>query len=105
MSGMNVARILIRGGISRTILNIGEAGLHAGILGADTSALYETLKVPAPNPAANIPILVGATFLLGFTAVWLYAAIRPRFGAGPRTALIAGVAVWVLAHLWSGVYL
>ena len=33
-------------------------------------------------------------FLCGIAAVWLYAAIRPRFGAGLKTALIAGIAVW-----------
>jgi len=31
-------------------------------------------------------------------AVWLYAAIRPRYGAGPKTAMCAGLAVWVLAY-------
>jgi hypothetical protein len=49
--------------------------------------------------------LIGATFVIGVAAVWLYAAIRPRYGAGPRTAIVAGLAVWVLSHLWSGVYL
>ena len=38
-------------------------------------------------------------FLYGIWLVWLYAAIRPRFGAGPRTAVIAGVAMWVLFSL------
>ena len=37
--------------------------------------------------------------------VWLSAAIRPCYGEGARTAMIAGVAVWVMAHLWSGAYL
>jgi hypothetical protein len=45
------------------------------------------------------------TFVLGIVSVWLYAAIRPRYGAGPRTAVVAGLAVWVMAHLWSGIYL
>jgi hypothetical protein len=31
--------------------------------------------------------------------VWLYAAIRPRYGAGPKTALCAGLAVWVAGGL------
>jgi len=31
--------------------------------------------------------------------VWLYAAIRPRYGAGPKTALCAGLAVWVAGVL------
>jgi hypothetical protein len=34
-----------------------------------------------------------------------YRMICPRYGAGPQTAIIAGVAVWVMAHLWSGIYL
>jgi hypothetical protein len=31
----------------------------------------------------------------GIFAIWLYAAIRPRYGAGPKTAVCAGVAAWV----------
>jgi len=37
----------------------------------------------------------------GILAVWLYAAIRPRYGAGPKTALCAGLAVWALQNLSS----
>jgi len=32
----------------------------------------------------------------GWGAVWLYAAILPRFGAGIRSAVIAGLATWAL---------
>jgi hypothetical protein len=35
----------------------------------------------------------------GIVAVWLYAAIRPRFGAGLATAIRAGVVVWFLGTL------
>jgi len=34
--------------------------------------------------------------LTGLAAIWLYAAIRPRFGAGAKTAFIAGMAVWFI---------
>jgi hypothetical protein len=30
-------------------------------------------------------------------AVWLYAAIRPRYGAGPKTAIRAGLVTWAVA--------
>jgi hypothetical protein len=33
-------------------------------------------------------------FLVGLWVVWLYAAVRPRFGAGPKTALITGLGAW-----------
>jgi hypothetical protein len=35
----------------------------------------------------------------GITVMWIYAAARPRFGAGPKTAVYAGVAVWVVGSL------
>jgi hypothetical protein len=39
-------------------------------------------------------------FLLGIGCVWLYAAIRPRFGPGPGSAACAGSAVWFFAYLY-----
>jgi hypothetical protein len=36
----------------------------------------------------------------GIVLIWLYAAIRPRFGAGVGTAVIAGVAFWVIGYLF-----
>ncbi len=41
------------------------------------------------------------SFVLGIAIVWLYAAIRPRYGAGPKTALCAGLAVWFFVWLWG----
>jgi hypothetical protein len=41
--------------------------------------------------------------LTGIAAIWVYAAIRPRFGAGVKTAIIAGVAVWLLTTLFPNV--
>jgi hypothetical protein len=37
--------------------------------------------------------------ILGVSMMWLYAAIRPRYGAGPATAVRAGLAVWVIGAL------
>ena len=44
------------------------------------------------------------TFALGVLAVWSYAAMRPRFGPGPQTAVLAGLAVWAMSYLYAGVY-
>jgi hypothetical protein len=46
-------------------------------------------------------ILLG--FVVGVALVWVYAAIRPRLGPGPKTAATAGVLVWLLAYVYSGV--
>jgi hypothetical protein len=34
--------------------------------------------------------------LRGLALAWVYAAIRAHFGAGPKTAIIAAVAVWAM---------
>src|SRR3970040_1631032 len=37
-------------------------------------------------------------FVYGIFAVWFYAAVRPRYGPGPKTAACAGLAVWVIGY-------
>ncbi len=34
-------------------------------------------------------------FVLGLVIVWTYAAMRPRLGPGPRTAILAGLVPFV----------
>ena len=46
----------------------------------------------------NVLILVGICLLM----MWLYAALRSRFGAGPRTALITALFFWLFVLLlWA----
>jgi hypothetical protein len=40
-------------------------------------------------------------FAMGILAVWLYAAIRPRFGPGSKTAYTAAIAVWIPGYVLS----
>ena len=41
---------------------------------------------------------------IGILCVWLYAAIRPRFGSGPRAAVIAAVVFWGITLLAEAAY-
>ncbi len=40
-------------------------------------------------------------FLLFFFAIWIYAVIRPRFGPGPKTALITSFILWFMYFLFA----
>lgn len=104
MGHINWGRVIGGGLLAGLVMNIGEAVLHGAVLGEDAVNLYKALNLAQPDPS-NLVKLIVMTFVLGITSVWLYAAIRPRYGAGPMTAICAGLAVWVFAHLWSGVYL
>jgi hypothetical protein len=35
----------------------------------------------------------------GIVTIWIYAGIRPRFGAGVGTAVRAGVVAWLLTNM------
>lgn len=39
-------------------------------------------------------------FVIGILLVWLYAAMRPRFGPGMKTATYAALAVWVCGFVF-----
>ena len=43
-----------------------------------------------------ITVYVITDFIFGLLLVWTYAAIRPRFGPGPRTALLVAFLFWIL---------
>lgn len=45
--------------------------------------------------------LVIANVGAGTWAVWLYSAIRPHYGPGAQTAVIAGIAWWIIVSMQS----
>ncbi|MGE0884764.1 MAG: hypothetical protein AB7P14_14565 [Blastocatellales bacterium] len=107
MSKINVGRVVLGGLVAGVVLNIGEALLNAVIL-ADTMK-EDMAKLGLGDPGSNTTFLirvVGITFFLGIAIVYLYAAIRPRFGAGWKTAACAGIFAWFFVYLYAGyVYL
>jgi hypothetical protein len=99
MPRMNMRRVVIGGLLAGLIINIGESILNIPVLGAQLEAAMKALNLPPVGMGPVVIFLIGG-FVLGLILVWLYAAIRPRFGAGPRTAIIAAVILWFLAYFW-----
>lgn len=56
----------------------------------DEVAGTNDLRVPAPRSSSSFGVFSG------IGAIWLYAAVRPRFGPGIRTAALTGFAFWGL---------
>jgi hypothetical protein len=69
---------------------VADTGLRAS-LDRVNPILWATMNGPG-----RLPAYVAIDFLFGALLVWLYAAIRPRFGPGPRTALRAAAFAWGL---------
>lgn len=95
---MNGGRVLLGGLVAGVLVLASGVLLGHGVLGEEYVRAFSSHRA-APAGAAVIAKNTAIRLGIGFVAVFLYAAIRPRFGAGPRTALIAAVTVWLLAYL------
>ena len=95
---INWVRVFGGGLLAGLIINIGEFILNEPILGAELEEVMAGMNREPPGTGA-IMIFVMMGFAIGILAVWLYAAIRPRFGPGAKTAACAGLTVWALGWL------
>ncbi len=102
MTGINMARVLIGGVVAGLVINIGEFVLNMFVIQAEMEAAIARMNLP-PMGGQTIGTFVALAFALGIATIWLYAAIRPRFGAGVGTALCAGAAVWFFAYVYPSV--
>ncbi len=98
MGKINMQKVLVGGLIAGVVLNVIDSVLFGVVLKDQMAAAMTSINRPAMTNA-QIPWFVFLDFVAGIFLVWLYAAIRPRFGAGPGTAAKAGVAGWFLGSL------
>ena len=97
---MNYARILIGGLVCGLVLNIGEFVLNGVLLAKQMEEFFRKCGMTPPSGTAFI-ILIVATFAMGIFIVYLYAAIRPRYGPGPKTAICAGLLAWFCVYFYN----
>jgi hypothetical protein len=94
-------RVLLGGLVAGLIINIGETILNVPLAGAALEEALAARNLP-PVGGGAIAFFVIMCFLLGILIVWTYAAVRPRLGPGPKTALIVGALAWFMTLAWSG---
>ena len=103
MGKMNWGRVVLCGFLTGVVWGVLFA-IALPLVGRDfLMALPGGHDVPATLPGGHhIPgtsagmrgIVMILPLALGISAMWLYAAIRPRYGPGPKTAAVAGFALW-----------
>jgi hypothetical protein len=91
MGKINWARVFLGGVLAGVIINVFEIAWSGFVLAKQWHAAMSALGHPLPSAA--IWIFALEALGMGIAAVWLYAAIRPRFGAGLKTAVAAGLAL------------
>ncbi len=88
-------RIFLSGIVTGTVLYL--LGVTVFIFALGNTAFASAID--AAGPPAFPPLLWLLHLAGGVWTMWLYSAIRSRYGAGPKTAVLAGLAMWVICTL------
>ena len=99
MAHTNRGRVILGGLLAGVIINVVEFVTNGLILQSAWDTAFRSLGRSEGISATAVGVFNVSGFALGIATVWLYAAIRSRYGAGPVTAARAGCATWFLAIL------
>src|ERR1044071_4031857 len=103
MGKIDLGRVIAGGIVAGIISDIFEYVLNGVVLRAQWNAISAAHNLPmiGMNEIIVFNILGLVT---GIAAVWAYAAMRPRFGAGPMTAVYAALLIWVVGYVIPHVF-
>lgn len=96
MGTLNKGRVLVGGLLAGLVLDISETILNVAVVGEQWQQVMSQYGLQESSAIMVWYYLWG--FLTGIATVWIYAGIRPRFGPGPKTAVLAGLMVWFLQY-------
>jgi hypothetical protein len=99
MSGINFGRVVAGGLVAGLVANVFDFVITSYLLASDLEATIARLNLNAAAMDASVWVFVVVDFIWGLLLVFTYAAIRPRFGPGPKTAVISGLLPWLAISL------
>jgi hypothetical protein len=101
MTNINVTRVALGGFVAGVIIFVTNGIVNGGILSGqfETWALAMGSLVAPPARAVSMCLWTLMCMIFGTVGVWIYAAIRPRYGAGRKPALLAGLLLWIPSKL------
>jgi hypothetical protein len=100
MASINWFRLILGGLVAAIMMFFADGFIHERLVSAVWRAVYVGLRAAEPD-AHGSSLVYFALYELGrgFIARWLYATMRTHFGAGPKTAVLAGIASWIAFSL------
>jgi len=97
MGKINWGRVFVCGLVTGVVTFV-LGGLIIAVWGKDFEAGVTALGRPfaLPKSPGLFFIILVLNLVMGIVIIWLYAAIRPRYGPGPKTAAVVGFAMWLI---------
>jgi hypothetical protein len=95
---INTGRVILGGIVAGIVADVLGFVVDGWLLAPQWNAGMKVLGRPELTTLQNVSFNI-LGLVQGIFTIWLYAAIRPRFGPGPKTAVCAGLASWFAAVL------
>jgi len=99
---MNRQKIVLGGLAAGLVLNLLDFITSSYIMGGAMAHAFNAVNpslVAAMGTTRATATFVVTDFVYGIALVWLYSAMRPRYGAGPRNALMSAFFIWLISCL------
>lgn len=100
---INTSKVIVGGLAAGVVMNVIGFLVNGMLLGkrmeAEMLAVAPTLQGKGMGAGAMTGRIL-TQFAVGILLVWLYAAMRPRFGPGMKTASYAALVIWVCGFLF-----
>jgi len=99
MSNINLGRVVLGGIVAGIVINIFEGILNGVVLASQWSTVMTGLGRSGTMSIKQIIAFNVWGLATGILMLLVYAAMRPRLGAGPKTAMLAGLMIWATAYV------
>jgi hypothetical protein len=105
---INTQKVVVGGIVAGVVMTVIGFISNMFILGARMKAESDAFKPGLADQMMQGPAVITnivMNLILGLALVWTYAAIRPRFGPGLKTATYVAVLFWILAGIFYSGYM
>lgn len=99
MAKINWGRVILGGFLWVVVLNVLWFSAWILFLRSEWMTAVAALGRTFPKTLEGLVLWFVLTFVGGIFAIWFYAAIRPRYGPGPKTAACVGFLFWLISGL------
>jgi hypothetical protein len=97
MVKINWSRVFLGGFIWVVAFNVVHMSAWFLLLESGWMSAFAALGRPWPQDLGTLVMWLFLTFGGGILAIWAYAAVRPQYGPGPKTAAGVAVVFWLLS--------
>ena len=94
MSGINLSRVVVGGLVAGVVANALDFAINTYLMADEMADMAQRLNLNMAAVEASTTTWIIVDFVWGLLLVFAYAAMRPRFGPGPKTAAISGLTLW-----------